>query len=128
MASRYAIDPENRIVRTTFSGVITHNDPIDHSRKLSEDPAFNPGVSELVEFEEVSEIKVNMADLMGLLRIDPFSEYSRRAFVVGSRNVIYGIVRWCEIVRSETSCVKIFETADEALSWLIRPPSLRFTG
>jgi hypothetical protein len=66
MASRYAIDPENRIVRTTCSGVITHNDPIDHSRKLSEDPAFDPGFSELVEFEEVSEIKVKHGGPYGI--------------------------------------------------------------
>jgi hypothetical protein len=119
MPAHYAIDLENRIVRTTFSGVIIHNDPIEHSRKLSKDPAFDPSFSELIEFEEVSDIEVNMADLLGLLGIDPFSQHSRRAFVIGSRNVIYGIVRMYEILRSDTPCVKIFETRDEALPWLI---------
>jgi len=114
----YTIDAGNRIVRTIFTGVVAHSDPANNNLKLSHDPAFEPTFSELIEFNDVSDIQVNSTDLLALLKLDPFSENSRRAFVVGSRNVIYGIVRMYEILRNETPCVRIFETADEALSWL----------
>ncbi len=121
MPAHYAIDAGNRIVRTTFTGVVTHSDPANNNLKLSRDPAFDPTFSELVEFNDVSDIQVNSTDLLALLKLDPFSENSRRAFVVGSRNVIYGIVRMYEILRNDTPCIKIFETVDEALSWLTGP-------
>ena len=119
MPVSYAI--QGHIVRTTFSGLIGHRDPSEHNLKLRRDPAFDPHFSELVEFDAVSEIKVDHQDISSFVARDPFSENSRRAFVVGSATVLYGIARMYQILSNDAPSVEIFGTVAEAVLWLNEP-------
>jgi hypothetical protein len=128
MPIQYAMDIDNHIVRTTFSGTVTYHEAADYATRLRGDLAFDPQFSELVTFGENPDIQLNYRDWQSLAKRDPFSSGSKRAFVVQSRSVLYsvlyGVIRMYEIVRNDTANIRIFETADEAMSWLSAPARL----
>jgi hypothetical protein len=59
MAAFDQIDKEARIVWTTGNGVLDFADAIGHMRSLSKDPDFDPAFSQLLDFREVSEIRLS---------------------------------------------------------------------
>ncbi len=124
MPTQYAIDIDNQIVQTRFSGVVTRHEVADHAAKLRDDTAFDPQFSELVTFGENPEIQLDYLDWQSLANRDPFSSGSKRAFVVQPRSAVYGVIRMCQIARRDAVNIRIFETADEALSWLSAPARL----
>ena len=124
MPIKYAMDIDNHIVRTTFSGAVTYHKAADHAARLRGDFAFDPEFSELVTFGENPDIQLNYRDWQSLANRDPFSSGSKRAFVVQSGSVVYGVIRMYEIARNDTANIGIFETEDEALSWLSAPVRL----
>jgi hypothetical protein len=119
MAVQYEIDSANRVVRTTFTGIVEHQDPAAYALRLRDDPAFDPGLSELISFEAWSEIRLSFWDFRGDL--DPFSKASKCAIVAGTDQTIYGIARMFQTVRDDRR-VKIFPTQDEAEAWLEKKP------
>ncbi|MGO9088389.1 MAG: hypothetical protein ACLQBK_24550 [Candidatus Sulfotelmatobacter sp.] len=118
MPTQYVIDIDNHIVQTRFSGLVTHHDVADHAARLHDDPAFDPQFSELVTFGEDPDIQLSYLDWQSLADRDPFSTSSMRAFVVQPRCAVYGVVRMCQIARNNPPNICIFETVEEALSWL----------
>jgi hypothetical protein len=124
MPTQYVVDIDNHIVRTRFSGLVTHHDVADHAARLHGDPAFDPQFSELVTFGENPDIQLGYLDWQSLADRDPFSSSSKRAFVVQPRCAVYGVVRMCQIARNHPANICIFETLEEALSWLSAPASL----
>lgn len=52
MAFEYVINPENRLVRTTFSGQVTRIDVANLAECLRREPAFDPEFSEIILFSE----------------------------------------------------------------------------
>lgn len=115
------IDDVNRIVRTIFSGTVTHSDPGENNRKLRCDPAFDPTFSEIIEFEANAVVRFGSTDIMFLLKSNLFAKTSRRAIVVGSRPSIYGTARIFQLVADDHCCIRVFRTLDEAMSWLVTP-------
>jgi len=118
MPAHYVIDTENRTVLTVFKGVVTLREAAEQSAKLRDDPAFYPDFSELIDFNAVSEVQMGYADFSSLLEIDPFSASSKRAFVIGSPNAVYGTARMYQIMLGDEACVEIFKTIGEAARWL----------
>lgn len=120
MAVQYEVDPATRLIRTTFTGVVTHKDPTDNAIRMRCDPAFDPSFSELIQFEEGSEINLSFWDFRS--EIDPFSKVSKRALVASTQRAVYGIARMFQIARNEDANVRIFATKDEAEAWLVTKP------
>ncbi len=46
----YKIDKERRLVMSTGSGVFSVADAVSHMEKLSKDPDFDPGFSQIADF------------------------------------------------------------------------------
>lgn len=118
MPTQYIVDIGNRIVRTTFSGVIKPRDPIENVLRLRADPAFRPSFSELIEFDENSDVQLSATDFAMLVEIDPFLQTSKRAIVVGTRQSVYGTARMFQILMHHDRSVRIFVSEREAESWL----------
>jgi len=118
MPVQYELDIQNHMVRTTLSGLITHREVADHSARLHCDPDFDPGFCELVAFQGNADIQLGLPELQDLLRLDPFSSTSRRAFVIGSRTEVLGFLRAYQNLRGDSPYVRVFQTADEAILWL----------
>jgi hypothetical protein len=118
MPAHYVIDSANRIVLSIFRGVLTLRDITEQRDRLQNDHAFDPELSELIDFDSVSEVQMDYADFKSLLEVDPFSTKSKRAFVIGSPNSVSGTAQMFQVLRSDDICVKIFKTVSEAAGWL----------
>jgi hypothetical protein len=118
MPARSVVDLCNRVVLTVLSGVVTFREATEQAARLRADPAFDPGLSELIDLSAVSEIEMSYADLKSLLEIDPFSTTSKRALVNPSPKSISGTARLYQVMRRDEVCVEVFTSTEEALRWL----------
>ena len=125
MSASYTIDTQTRVVRTTFDGLITFRDVAGLCAALASDIAFQPGFSELATFGQDCDLQLSFRDFHELSALDPFEKTSRRAFVVPFRRAVYGMVRMFQISRQEAPNVRIFDTVDEAWSWLMKSQEAR---
>ena len=121
MSVHYVLDIENRVVLTIFKGVVTLRDAVEECTRLQQDPAFDPGFSELVDFSAASDVQMRYTDFRSLLEIDPFACNSKRAFVIASHDAVYGTARMYQIMRGNHPWVKLFATIEEAVLWLTSP-------
>ena len=127
LPAEYVIDVDNHIVRTTFSGVVTCREVTDSAARLRDDLVFNPHFSELITFKENPDIQLGYLDWQSLADRDPFSSSSKRAFVVPSDSALYGLVRMRQLAEKNPINLRVFETEEEALSWLSMPSGLAQT-
>jgi hypothetical protein len=117
MPAQYVIDVSNRIVRTTFHGLVTYQQVADLAATLANDGTFDPDFSELIVFESGADIQLQFSHFQQLSRVDPFSKNALRALVVPSRGVLYGVARIYQTFR-DSSNVSIFESEEAAMFWL----------
>jgi hypothetical protein len=117
MAVQYEVDSANRIVKTTFTGIVEHQDPTAYAIRLRTDPAFDPGFSEVISFESWSELRLSR-DFRNDL--DPFSKVSKCAIVVGENRTLYGIARMWQTARDDRN-VSIFTGRKQRRGCQINP-------
>jgi len=118
MPAQYVIDRALRTVLTKFSGALTLGEVVDHIKTLRTDPDFDLTFDEIVDLSEATDVQLDYLDFQRLKSIDPFSEESRRAFVIPSRNVVYGVTRMFQALREADAHIEIFDTAEEARQWV----------
>jgi hypothetical protein len=119
MPAFYKIDKERRLVLSFGSGVLTREDVLGHIDKLSADPDFDPGFSQLQDYTQFTGIAITPDDMRVIAKRTIFSPNSRRALLV-KNDVQFGVARMVEIHRGlngETG-LRVFRTLDEALDWI----------
>jgi hypothetical protein len=123
MAVKYEIEPANRLVRTTFTRIVTSWEHSLHLTNLRMDPKFDPNFSELLYFDDKVNMRLGFMDFRS--EIDPFSRTSRRAIVASkSQPAVYGTARMFETGRGDPN-IRVFPTIAEAESWLgVEPEDL----
>jgi hypothetical protein len=115
----YKIDKERRLVMSTGSGVFSLADAVSHMEKLSKDPDFDPGFSQIADFTQVTRVELSADDIHRLAQKSIFSANSRRAFIAPNETV-FGIGRMFEILRGLEGerGIRIFRTLEEGLDWV----------
>jgi hypothetical protein len=119
MGVEYTIDAQKGIVKTHFRGMVTPREYRDFARNVAKNPAFRPDFRELATFAEDCDLQMTFIDLQALTHLDPFSCTSRRALVIPSRGALYGIARMFQTARNNNPNVRIVESAEDALQWLV---------
>jgi hypothetical protein len=76
-----------------FRGVVNLSEINEQSARLRNNAAFDPFLSQLIDFSGVSEVQLDDAALRLWREIGPFSTNSKHAFVIGSQNSVYGAAR-----------------------------------
>lgn len=119
MPAFYKIDKERRLVLSTASGVFTLADAVEHMEKLSADPDFDPGFSQISDFTHVTRIDLSGEEIRCLAQRTIFSANSRRAFITPNETM-FGIARMFEILRGleGEKGIRIFRTLEQALDWV----------
>jgi hypothetical protein len=120
MPVRYELDVENRIVRTSFTGVVTENEAAEHAIHLRAEPAFQPNFSELADLSKAVEVRLGYPEFQHLEFIDPFSREAKRAFVTTPRSQAHGLTRMFQMMRHSPENIKIFDDVESALAWVNR--------
>jgi hypothetical protein len=135
MPVSYRIDVEGGVVYSRGWGVLTDEEIAAHAQTLRVDPRFDPGFRQIVDFRELTDIRVSGAGVREVARYNPFRRDARRAFVVASDEA-FGLTRMFGMFtdsNAETfTIVRTLEAAFEAIGlppttpWPTRPPDATF--
>ena len=99
--------------------------------QMSNDPEFDPSFSQVVDFAQLTDTDIGLADVQTFAHRDLFSSHSRRAIIVKG-DVAFGFAKIFELCRrlSGASGIRVFRNPDEAFDWILSPdaaPSSRQT-
>ena len=120
MPASYRVNKRNRLIVSTATGVLTTDDMVQHLRRLMKDKDFDPTFSQLVDFDDVTEIAVATDDVRKMAEKSIFSPGARRALVAEKSDVAFGLSRMFEILRDLKGDrdVRVFRDREQALAWL----------
>jgi hypothetical protein len=119
MTASYRIDKQNQLVVIQAEGVLTRNNFEEVRRQLMSDPDFDPQFSLLADCSAVTHVDLTAGEVRALADMSPFDLTARRA-IVAKKDVVYGLARMFEIVRSlrGDQHIHVFRNCNEALAWL----------
>jgi hypothetical protein len=118
MPGSYWIDVPRLIVFSRGWGVLTDEEIISHARTLRADPRLAPGFRQVVNFLELSEVRVTSEGVSTVARHNPFPRDARRGIVVPSDGT-YGLTRMFQIyMEAESEHMGIFRALGPALEWV----------
>lgn len=114
---RYSVDAEKRLVAVTFGKKLTVSDIERYAKLLQLNASFRPNCSEIVDLRQVEELDLKADEFLTLAdKIDPFSEDSKRAFVVRT-SVQNHAARMHKVLRTQRN-IEIFRSVEEAERWI----------
>jgi len=116
MPREHSIDKERGAIFVTATGIFTEMEFVTGTALTIADPDFHPDHRVLVDFTGVTRFDIPAKRLADFVSKKPFSEKSRRAFVVGpgfgSLFVTYGKTS------GAVEQIQIFRDRAGALAWL----------
>ena len=118
MPARHVVHVDERLVYTTFSGVVTLDDMVQFIASLRADPNFDPEFSEIVDLSNTSDVRLGYEEFKRLEELDPFADGSKWAFVIPTNPAVYGVTRMYHLIQNEDPAIKIFRTEQEAREWV----------
>ena len=86
MPARHAVELEERLVYTTFSGVVTLDEVVRWIASLRADLHFDSAFDEIVDLSGASDIRLGYDEFKRLEGLDPFSDSSKRALVIPNQS------------------------------------------
>jgi hypothetical protein len=119
MPLSYEIDEEHRLVITTAWEAVSAEEAIQLQDRIRSDTRVNPEFFHLVDLTRITSVDIDMTTMTELAARQSFAT-SRRAFVVGSNKLAYGMARMFIAQRRGTGGEKmqVFAERNEALLWL----------
>jgi 3'-phosphoadenosine 5'-phosphosulfate sulfotransferase (PAPS reductase)/FAD synthetase len=118
-AEMYELIPQERLVTVKFGKLVTMREIESYVTGLRADPRFDPSLSEIVDFSEVEEFRIEAKEAMALAdRIDPFSLSAKRAFVARTQNQIH-VARMHQVLRGRQGNIGIFSSYAAAMEWIL---------
>lgn len=126
MTISYRIDPDQGIVLTEASDVLTVRELMAHKQALLNDPQFRPGLKELSDVRQVDQLAVTPDDLRALAAFDHkhaavLSEHKLALLV--PNDYVFGMARMYQLLsESGGDNVMVFREEGEARRWLELPP------
>ena len=116
----FDVDSVQKLVVVRFGKTVTARDIERYAARLRENPAFQPLFSEITDLRDVEELDLKADEFLRLAdEVDPFSDQSKRAFVV--RNAVQAhAARMHKILRTHKS-FEIFQSLEDAERWIFSP-------
>jgi hypothetical protein len=120
MTAFYRIDRQNQLVVIHAEGVLTRKNFEEVRQQMMSDPDFDPQFSMLADCSAVTYVDLTAGEIRALADVSPFNLTARRA-IVARKDVVYGLARMFEIVRSlrGDQYIRVFRNRNEAVSWLL---------
>lgn len=123
MPGSYFIDVPRGIVFSRGWGVLTDEQIAAHAETLRSDARFDPGFRQIVDFRDLSDIRVSGTGVREVARQNPFRRNARRAFVVKSEEA-FGLIRmFASYTDSSGDQFAIFRAIEPALEWIGLTPT-----
>ncbi len=120
MPIEYKIEAKINLVTSRAWGQLTGEEIIAHELSLSKDSKFNSSCNQLVDFTQVTDIKITAEEIQKIATIGPWGRKSHRAAAMPS-DLLFGLTRTYEVyneMQGEGSALMVFRTIHEAREWL----------
>lgn len=119
MPLSYEIDEEHRLVITTARETVSAEEAIQLQHDIRNDTRVNADFFHLVDLTRITSVGIDRTSMTELTARQSFAT-SRRAFVVGSNRLAYGMARMFITLRRATGeeQMQVFTDRHEALQWL----------
>jgi hypothetical protein len=123
MPSSYLIDVPNGVVYSKKWGVLTDEQVAAYTKALWADPRFDPEFRQIVDFRQLTEIRVSGAAVREIARDNAFRRDARRAFIVASDEA-FGLTRMFGMFTdSKAETFGIVRTLEAAFEWIGMEPT-----
>jgi len=96
------IDVKNRIVYSSFHGMLSDTDLLAHRDVLKNHPDFNSKFSEIVDFSEVTELKVTVGFINTMAKSSSLYSPASRHVVIAPHDLTFGIARMYQMLAEDT--------------------------
>lgn len=116
MPASYRIDRERRLVTSIVDGVLTFEDVVDHNKRLSSDPEFDPTFNHLVDFTRLTKSEIRDDQVKYLAASPIFKPPSRQACAV-TKKLEFGVLRMYQSYLAREQFGVFYELSN-AISWL----------
>jgi hypothetical protein len=118
MPGSYLIDVPRRIVFSRGWGKVTEEEVLAHARALRDDPRFEPGFRQLIDFRDIDRFELTSAGVQHIAQRNPFRTDARRAFVVAQEEV-FGMIRmYWSYAEADPKQFRVFRAIGPALEWI----------
>ena len=114
MPARLDIFPDQRLVLSTFTGMMDDDAILAHGPKIKAHPDFHPEYNEIVDFSGVTDVRISSTMLHKLARSESiFSPESRHA-VIAPGELTYQIAHMYQIIAERSRNLIVVRSLDEA--------------
>jgi len=118
MPISFLLDAPRGIVFSRGWGVLTDAEILAHARALKGDPRFDPAWRQIVDFRELTDIRVTSRGVNLTAEINPFHRDARRAFAV-STDEAFGLLRMFSLYTdSSPDQFRIYRDLGSAMAWI----------
>ena len=118
MPGSYLIDVPRGIVFSRGWGVVTDEEILAHARALRDDPRFERGFRQLIDFRDIDRFAVTSAGVQHIAQRNPFRLDARRAFVV-AQDEVFGMLRmYWSYAEADPNEFRVFMAMEPALEWI----------
>jgi len=122
MPIEYDIDEHRRLVLVTGTGVVTHDDVLEHLAELSEDDRYQAPMKKLIDYRDVSDIQISTdASVVIAATKKKLSERfaGEKCAFVASKDAVFGTARVHEArVEGAGISTSVFRDIEAAMTWL----------
>lgn len=102
MPASLRVDVKNEIVYSSFRGRLSDSDLLAHGEALKNHPDFNPAFSEIVDFSEVTELKVTVGFINTMAKSSSVYSADSKHAVIAPHDLTYGIARMYQMLAEDT--------------------------
>ena len=102
MPARVEVDVKNRIVYSAFEGKISDSDLLAHGNVIKNHPDFNPEFSEIVDFSEVTELRVTVGFINSMAKSGSLYSPGSKHAVIAPHDLSFGIARMYQMLAQDT--------------------------
>lgn len=124
MPAAYLINRNLGVVFSSAWGVLTDADLMEHQQRLANDQRFVPGLGQIFDFEDVTDVEVTPGGIRLLAERTLFGLGARRAFVLHpGATKLFGLMRMFETLTAEhPDKLRVqFDHMQKAMDWIGAP-------
>jgi hypothetical protein len=137
MPYSYLIDTERRIVFSRIWGVLTDDEVIAHATGLRDDPRFEAGFNQVIDFRALTDMQLTTPGLRKLAHLNPFRSNALRAFVVATDEALALSKAFWTYTEAGVDGYTLFRSLEPAMEfvgldpktpWPNKPPDKSYGG
>jgi len=114
----FKILPDQNLVESVCTGVLTDEDILNHDRALGKTEGFKPTFDHIVDLVDISEDRVTMKGLKELAENTPFEKSCRRAYITNLKAHEYRAGFIAILMNSPEENLLVTHGREQAYHWL----------